>query len=420
MAETIRIEVVDAGGGALPPSGAGTTSGKGSAGAPYTTGGSDASTWNGMLSVLQRIEIALTRGARPGSGGGVGSRSRNRGVNPLGGNGWQSYLNRELPFGSVAINQMYARRESQTGVMSALMGLPDRMERALKNSQHASFGKDPVAFSNLLQIEKDYKREKFTGIIDEIGDKLVDLTRFAFQPYRGIAQETMNFGEALKKGSSYVGNFTMLLGPAGVAAGAAIKAFGSLIGSASEIVGLAHGKMTEESGRVRWASPELRIQGITAGLREMQTDMSMAQQYGAQMARQEDWASRREASYRLMTTKMANTITKPFNQMNEAWTVTLEALSGQRDVMDAVANAAAAIPMIGDWFKKDADRRNADFKEKQNMKDIENGKKLCEDLLDVILPGEIGLGELRGRPEKKKVIEEAIFIGGNELGVNLK
>lgn len=406
MAETIRIEVVDVGGqgggSASPVTGPATGTPGAATSTVHTTGNQPQQSTSTM--------------PRPSSGPGQSRRRRDE--MPMEGRGWQHYLNKEMPFGSFAINNMYAKQENRMGWARDLVGLPDRLERSIIKAQHKAWGNDPNAFKELQDIQRDYRMERFQGVVEKIGDGVVGMAQMAFRPYRGIANETQMLGQTMKTASGTVTGFAMMLG--GPLLAGAVKTFSTVFGTAAEVVGLAQGKISEEANRVRGYSPELRMQGIVAGLREMRTDMDIARQFGSQMARQEDMSSRRESAYRLLSTKLATTLTKPLDKMNEAWTVTLEALSGQRDVMDAVANAAAAVPLVGDWFKKDAERRNAEFKEKQNMKDIENGKKLCEDLLGVILPGEIDLGDFRGRPEKKRVEQEAIFDGNAGLNINLK
>lgn len=299
-----------------------------------------------------------------------------------------------------------------------LLGLPDRMERALIRAQHKAWGQDPNAFEQLQKITQEYRVEKFNNVVDKVGSDLVGVARWAFKPYQGIGQETQSLGQIVKNSGNTIAGFAMMLGGPMVAG--AVKLFATAIGTGAEMIGIAQTKISEEANRVRWASPELRGQGVMAGIREMRTDLDIARQFGSQMALQEDQASRRESAYRLLTTKIAATMTKPFNQMNEAWTSTLEALSGQRDAADALVNLAAAVPVVGDWFKKDADRRNADFKEQMNMKDIQNGKKLCEDILGIILPGEIGIGEGGiQRPPKKQEMDAKFGAGDLDIGLKL-
>jgi len=395
MAETIRIEVVDVASGGSPASsaqGANAPGQGGTQGQQQTVppGGSwPQHAWN-------QPNWANDNAASPRR-----RRGRNRDEMPLEGRGWASYLNREMPYGSFAINQMQWRQESRMGWARDLLGLPDRLERAIVRAQQKSWGKDPEAFENLQRIHQEYRVEKFQNTVEKIGDGIVGMAQMAFRPYRGIANETITFGQTIKSASNTVAGFAFMLG--GPLLAGAVKVFSTAIGTGAEVIGLAQAKISEEAGRVRGFSPELRMQGVVSQMREMRTDLEIARQFGGQMARQEDMSSRRESAFRLLTTKLATTVTKPFDRMNEAWTATLESLAGQRDAIDALANAAAAIPGIGGFFKEDADKRNAAHKERTNNKDLENGKKLCEDLLNVILPGEIGLNNkapLRQRPIK--------------------
>ena len=395
MAETIRIEVVDVASGGSPASsaqganapGQGGTQGQQQAVPP---GGSwPQHAWNQPNWANDNVTSPRRR------------RGRNRDEMPLEGRGWASYLNREMPYGSFAINQMQWRQESRMGWARDLLGLPDRLERAIVRAQHKSWGKDPEAFENLQRIHQQYRIEKGHNIIDQASTFVGKAASWAFKPYGGIANESVQLGQNIKTASTAVALFATALGAPKI--GLAIKAIGTVVATVAEVVGFAQGKLSEESKRVVGFSPDLRMQGIVNQMREMRTDMEIARNFGTQMARQQDFESRRETSWRLMTTKWAAGITKPFNQMNEAWTTVLESIAGQREMMDAVANIAAVIPGIGNFFQADAERRNAAHKERTNNKDLENGKKLCEDLLNVILPGEIGLNNkapLRQRPIK--------------------
>lgn len=413
---TIRIEVVDVPGGASS-----STSTKPSNASASGQGGTQNDQGNGNGSYNPANNPSSYANNSPNADR-AQRRPRRADEVPLEGRGWRHYVNKEQPYGSFAIDQMQWKQENRMGWVRDFMGLPDRLERAIVRAQSKALtAGDPNSFHELLKIQTQYRNEKFSSVLDQASGKIGEFAKFIFTPYRGIAHDTVNLGQNVKTVTTYVAGFAAVFPPLALA----IKAFGTVIGTAAEVVGYAQGKLTEEANRVRAFSPELRMQGVMAGIRELRTDMQIAREFGAQMARQEEQGSRREAAWRLVSTKVAAVIAGPFEQMNEAWTSTLEALAGQRPFMDAAVNAMAAIPGMANAVVNEAKARNEQFKEKQGDLDIENSKELCQQVLNVILPGEERIPAARFlQPPKQNRVRKAennVMFGGGDLpGVNLR
>lgn len=107
-----------------------------------------------------------------------------------------------------------------------------------------------------------------------------------------------------------------------------IAAAGALYGAWSA----ARQNLLEEAKRVRYLSPELRMQEQVNKFRNMRTDMEIANKYGERMAEIEDIKNRQENAWRLIGAKVSSAIDEAFKPitepLEEGYTKVLEWLAG--------------------------------------------------------------------------------------------
>lgn len=96
----------------------------------------------------------------------------------------------------------------------------------------------------------------------------------------------------------------------------------------SEAWSAAKAKLLEEGHRVSQFSAELRVQSVRNTLRDLGTDMRIANEYGAQIAGVQDRENRQANAWRIIEAKVASAIEPIVRQFSELYTSILEWIAG--------------------------------------------------------------------------------------------
>ncbi len=103
---------------------------------------------------------------------------------------------------------------------------------------------------------------------------------------------------------------------------------GAVVMGLNEAWNAAKAKLLEEGARVSQFSAELRVQSVRNTLRDLGTDMRIANEYGAQIAGVQDRENRQASAWRIIETRVASAIEPIVRPFSELYTSILEWVAG--------------------------------------------------------------------------------------------